>query len=118
MPIENQILLENVNTITSSTIYSAKKKGAGYHANNDGLHTVVFQVNAYLGDIKIQGTLAPYPDDDDWVDVVNFAGDSTFYGAEDSVDYIKTVNFTGKFVWLRASYTLQNGTIRQIRYNY
>lgn len=124
MLTENRTLLENVTTESpSSYLYSDKKKGAGYHLNNDGVHTVSIVVNAFLGDIIIQGTLSEYPstDDADWVDVVNFAGDSTYYNQpnnNDAVDYDQSYTFTGKFVWVRVKYRLENGTIREIRYNY
>lgn len=120
---ESKTLLENVSTITSVAKYSPKKIGAGYYKNGDGVHTVYTVVNAFLGDITIQGTLEQYPSDDDtdWVDITSFAGDSTLYNQpnnNDAVDYDFSDTFTGKFVWLRAKYELQNGTIREIRYNY
>lgn len=120
---ETRILLENINTITATAQYGAKKKGSGYHSNGDGVHTVQGIVNAFLGDIIIQATLEQYPseDDTDWVDVITFAGDSTLYNQpnnNDSIDYDFSDTFTGKFVWIRVKYELQNGTIREIRYNY
>ena len=88
---ESRIILENKNTVTSAA-YSDKKKGAGYHKNGNGIHTVHYIVNAFLGSITIQGTLAQYPsdNDDDWVEVDTFAGDSTLYNQpsnDDCVDY-------------------------------
>jgi len=120
---ESKTLLENVSTVTSTAQYGAKKIGGGYYKNGDGVHTVYTIVNAFLGDITIQGTLEQYPstDDTDWVDITTFAGDSTLYNQpnnNDAVDYDFSDTFTGKFVWLRAKYELQNGTIREIRYNY
>jgi len=123
MLIENRTLLENISAVTTTAQYSDKKKGAGYHLNNDGVHTVSMIVNAFLGDITIQGTLSQYPsdNDDDWVDVLTFAGDSTLYNQpnnDDSIDYDLSDTFTGKFIWIRAKYEVENGTIREIRYNY
>jgi len=123
MLIENRTLLENISAVTTTAQYSDKNKGAGYHLNNDGVHTVSMIVNAFLGDITIQGTLSQYPsdNDDDWVDVLTFAGDSTLYNQpnnDDSIDYDLSDTFTGKFIWIRAKYELENGTIREIRYNY
>lgn len=120
---QSRTLLENFNTVSTTAQYTDKKIGAGYHKNGDGVHTVYVIVNAFLGDITIQGTLEQYPssDDSDWVDVTTFAGDSTFYNQpnnNDAVDYDFSETFTGKFVWIRAKYTLENGTIREIRYNY
>jgi len=120
---ESKTLLENISTVTSTAQYSNKKVGAGYYKNGDGVHTVYTIVNAFLGDITIQGTLEQYPSDDDtdWVDITSFAGDSTLYNQpnnNDAVDYDFSDTFTGKFVWIRAKYELQNGTIREIRYNH
>ena len=120
---ESKTLLENISTVTTTAQYSNKKIGAGYYKNGDGVHTVYTIVNAFLGDITIQGTLEQYPSDDDtdWVDITSFAGDSTLYNQpnnNDAVDYDFSATFTGKFVWIRAKYELQNGTIREIRYNH
>lgn len=96
--------------------YSNKQQGAGYHRKSDGLHTAIYQVDTFIGVIKLQGTLELYPGDDDWVDI-----DETIIGSnDDSTAWSSTqsINFTGNFVWIRAAYNLQNGTIVQIRYNY
>lgn len=119
---ETHKILENITTLTAAS-YSSKKKGAGYYKNGNGVHTVHYIVNAFLGTITIQGTLAQYPsdNDNDWVTVDTFAGDSTLYNQpnnNDAIDYDYTTTFTGKFVWIRVKYELQNGTIREIRYNY
>jgi len=128
MPTKTTILLENIFTEApagdSSFRVGDKKKGAGYHKNNDGVHTVVYSLNSFIGTIKIQGTLAEYPGEDDWVDVeftdatTEIAGDSTLYGAADSTDYINSKSFVGKFKWIRAVYNVQNGRIVQIRFNH
>jgi hypothetical protein len=117
------ILLQNIDSTASSAQYSEKKIGGGYYKNGDGVHTLYTVVNAFLGSITIQGTLEQYPSDDDtdWVEVNTFAGDSTYYNQPnntDAVDYDVSSTFTGKFVWIRAKYELQNGTIREVRYNY
>ena len=117
------ILLQNIDSTSSSAQYSKKKIGGGYYKNGDGIHTLYTVVNAFLGSITIQGTLEQYPSDDDtdWVQVNTFAGDSTYYNQPnnaDAVDYDVSSTFTGKFVWIRAKYELQNGTIREVRYNY
>ena len=121
MSIKTTILLSDINTESSISTYSYsdKQKGAGYHRGDNGVHTVNYSVNAFLGDIIIQGTLEQYPSDDDtdWINATTFAGDSSFYGNTDSTDYQASQTFTGKYVWIRAKYLLQNGTIRQVRYN-
>ena len=117
MSVESITLIENITTESpdSTFSYGDKKKGAGYHKNNDGVHTAVYQFDDFVGTVRIQGTLELYPGDDDWFDIdgTELGGDSTIF-ADDT--YSNT--FTGKFVWIRAAYNLQNGTITEIRYNY
>lgn len=116
MSVENKILLSNIIAeATDSTFsYGEKKKGAGYHKNSDGVHTAAYQVENFIGTIKLQATLELYPGNDDWFDIsgTEFGGDSSIF-----VSAIDSVTFTGKFVWIRAAYNLQNGTITEIRYN-
>jgi hypothetical protein len=120
MSTESIILSSNVTEESvpgdSSFKYSAKQKGAGYHKYNDGIHTAVYQVDSFVGTIKLQATLELYPGDTDWVDIVNT---EVAYGSDSTQSTgAQSVTFTGKFVWVRAAYNLQNGTISQIRYNY
>lgn len=116
MSTESITLLSNISTeaADSSFLYGDKKKGAGYHRNDDGVHTVVYQLDNFAGTIKVQGTLELYPGDTDWFDITGteIGGDSSTFSATNSR------NFTGKFVWIRAAYNLQNGTITEIRYNH
>ena len=117
MSTESITLLESTFTESANSdfSYGGKKKGAGYHKNSDGVHTVIYQFNNFIGTVKIQGTLALYPGEADWVDV-----DGTTIDVLDSsaLNNDETRTFTGKFVWIRAAYTLQNGTITEIRYNH
>jgi hypothetical protein len=118
MSIESITLLSNVTTeasIGDSTYsFSDKQRGAGYYKNHDGLHTVVYDLSDFTGSIKIQATLELYPGNEDWFDVADteIGGDSTTISIASL-----TRNFIGKFVWIRAAYNLQNGTITEIRYN-
>jgi hypothetical protein len=118
MSKESYLLVSTVSTeaIDSTFVYSDKKQGSGYHRQSDGVHTVVYEVDSFIGVIKLQGTLELYPGDNDWVDIsdtiIGLGDDSTAWTA------VQSVNFTGNFVWLRAAYNLQNGRIIQIRYNY
>jgi len=119
MSTESITLLSNISQEAvsgdSSFVYSGKQKGAGYHKYNDGVHTVVYNFNQFVGTVKIQATLALYPGDNDWFDVVGteVGGDSTVIN-----NAATSYTFIGKFVWIRAAYNLQNGTITEIRYNY
>jgi hypothetical protein len=112
MSTESYILISN----TSASGTGEKCKGAGYNRRNDGLHTVVYAVDAFNGSITVQGTLELYPAESDWVDVISydFGGDST----TSNVTTTYSENFTGNFVWIRATYTVTDGTIVSVRYNY
>ena len=117
MPIENKVLASNVSVeaVAAEFSYGDKNKGAGYHKNTDGVHTVVYEFNNFVGTVKIQGTLELYPGPNDWVDI-----NETTIDVEDSTPLIsnETRTFIGKFVYIRAAYNVQNGTITEIRYNH
>lgn len=119
MSTQSIVLVSNITaeSLSSDYSYSSKNKGAGYSKNGDGVHTAVYIVNDFRGSIKMQGTLELYPGDNDWVDIDNteqgLSNDSTVW-----VNDTYSVNFTGKFVWIRAAYNITNGTITEIRYNY
>jgi len=118
MSNESRLLLSNINmeSADSTFSYGEKSQGAGYHKISNPLHTASYQVEDFIGSIKIQATLALYPKESDWFDVI---GTSIGLG-EDSSAWTTTnsVNFTGNFVWIRAAYNIQNGRIVEIRYNY
>lgn len=124
MSIESILLVsnytnDNSNTVPADFSYSDKQKGAGYHSRYGSLHTAIFEFDEFKGSVKLQGTLALYPGDNDWVDIVyNDLG--TQLDALDSTPLVSTAtrNFTGNFVWIRAAYKLEQGVITQIRYNY
>lgn len=117
MSKETVVLLENVSVEATSSdfSYGEKRKGAGYNKNTDGVHTAIFQFDNFVGTVKIQGTLELYPNENDWVDI-----DETTVAVEDSTPLVsnETRTFTGKFIYIRAAYNVQNGIITQIRYNY
>ena len=49
---------------------SDKQKGDGYYSQPDGVHTVAYKVAATLtGSIKMQGSLATTPTEDDYFDI-------------------------------------------------
>ena len=117
MSIESTILLENITQEVSDSTFSftEKQKGAGYHKLRGGLHTYVFQTDSFVGVIKLQGTLELYPGENDWVDIDNT---TLLVGSDSTMTGSPTGNFTGNFIWIRAAYNLQDGTIQQIRYNH
>lgn len=121
MSIETVVLLSNISDDSAPSVwrYSAKQKGAGYNKVNNGTHTAVFVFENFKGSVKIQATLELYPTDSDWFDVV-YDSSSADLGALDSTPVTNnaTCTFTGKFVYIRAAYKLEEGTITEIRYNY
>ena len=86
--------LDNVGFVTD------KAKGDGYYSQVDGVHTVAYKVNTTMtGAIKMQGTLAATPTEDDWFDIA-----STTLTTDLSTT-IASYNFTGNFVYVRAKCT-------------
>ena len=121
MSIETTVLLSNAADDSQPSVwqYSAKNKGAGYHKINNGVHTVVFTLNNFKGSIKMQATLELYPAENDWFDVVYDSSDVDLTALDSTpITNNATCTFTGKFVYIRAAYQLEQGTITEIRYNY
>jgi len=120
MTVES-ILLLGTTSVESQDLtiysYSDKKKGAGYNRRADGLHTVQFQLDQFKGSINIQGTLELYPGEKDWVDLEYDQGNSleSLDSTELTTNEIR--NITGNWVWIRAAWVLEQGTITRIRYN-
>ena len=100
-------------TLDNTGFVSAKSQGDGYYSQPDGVHTVSYKVNSTLtGLIKMQGTLATTPTEDDWFDITG----TTF--TTDQSTTISSANFTGNYVWVRAKATgITAGTITEILLN-
>ena len=100
-------------TLDHTGFVSDKSKGDGYYSQPDGVHTVAYQVNSTMtGSIKMQGSLATTPTEDDWFDIAG----STF--TADQSTLISTANFTGNFVWVRTKATsVTAGTISSVLIN-
>jgi hypothetical protein len=116
--VEEIVTTETADGSTTTTLdhtgfVSDKAKGDGYYSQPDGVHTVAYQVNATLtGSIKMQGSLATTPTEDDWFDVAG----TTF--TTDQSTLISTANFTGNFVWVRAkAISVTAGTISSVLIN-
>ena len=94
---------------------SDKAKGDGYYSQPDGVHTVAYQVaNDFNADatIKMQGTLATTPTEDDWFDISG----TTF--TSDTSTVTSSANFTGNYVWVRSkTQLLTAGTVNSILLN-
>ena len=77
----NQSQLTHPGDSTTETRTSDKLKGDGYYGRDDGLHSLQYNVNGFIGKIVAQATLAVDPAETDWFTVTttehsNF-GDST-----------------------------------------
>ena len=120
----NQLIVEEIVTTetsdgsTTTTLdhtgfVSDKAKGDGDYSQPDGVHTVAYQVNSTMtGSIKMQGSLATTPTEDDFFDI-----SGTTFTADQST-LISTANFTGNFVWIRAKATsVTAGTISSVLVN-
>ena len=98
-----------------------KAKGDGYYSQPDGVHTVAYHVGATLNDdsnisIKMQGSLATTPTEDDWFDISGTSIDQTNI---DGSTLAFHANFTGNFVWVRAKVSgMSAGAITKILYNH
>ena len=98
-------------TLDHSGFVTDKAKGDGYYSQPDGVHTVAYQVvnrgdsvDDFNGTIKMQGSLAITPTEDDWFDISG----TTF--TSDLSTTIASYNFTGNFVWVRAKVETTNAT--------
>ena len=99
---------------STATATGNKFKGDGYYGRADGLHTVAYYLNGFIGTIKMQGSLAIDPQTSDWFDI-----DGTTLGDGSTVLSENTFkNFTGNFMWVRV--VVENfsaGTINKVLYN-
>lgn len=121
MSTETIVLLSNANDDSQplSWQYSDKNRGSGYYKNGNGVHTAVFEFNNFKGSVKIQATLELYPSDADWFDVAYDSSDVVLTAVDSTpITNNATCTFTGKFVFIRAAYMLEEGTISEIRYNH
>ena len=101
-------------TVDHQGAYSGKQKADGYYGYTDGLHTSAFHLNAYIGTIKMQASLASIPTKDDWFDV---DATSVIYGSAETSN--KGYNYSGNFVWVRAALTgMTAGSVTKVLYNY
>ena len=101
-------------TLDHTGFVSDRIKGDGYYSQPDGVHTVASRVTTTLtGAIKMQGSLATTPSEDDWFDISG----TTF--TTDQSTTISSSNFTGNFVWVRAKATsVTAGTITSTLLNH
>ena len=123
--VEEVVTTENSDGSTTTTLdhtgfNTDKAKGDGYYSQPDGLHTVAYHVNGSINDdanisLKMQGSLATTPTEDDFFDISGTTIDQTNI---DGSTLAFHVNFTGNFVWVRARVTgMSAGAVSKILYN-
>jgi hypothetical protein len=116
--VEETVVNETAASFTTTIDYTGfvtnKYQGDGYYSQADGVHTVAYHVSADLtGTIKMQGSLATTPTEDDWFDIAGTAF------ITDQTTRVNSVNFTGNFVWVRAKATgVTAGFVMKILYNH
>ncbi len=122
------------NTGTSALTYlSDKVRGSGYYGGSSGFHTVQLQTTDFIGRFEMQASLASEPLELDWFTVelgstLNQVVDTSGLSNDANITYIqystatttvKTYNFTGNFVWVRAKISeFTEGTVNGIKYNH
>ena len=116
--VEEEVAYESAGssiTLDNIGFVSAKFKGDGYYSQPDGVHTVAYKITSTMNAaavLKMQGTLATTPTEDDWFDIA-----SSRYTTDGSTT-ISSANFTGNYVWVRAKATgITAGTITEILLN-
>ena len=113
MPSNSETIISIQAHVGDSTIQThtgTKYKGDGYYGRSDGIHTVQYDLNSFIGTIKMQGTLATTPTDSDYFDIISTTETSTT-GAS-------IYNFTGNYVWVRTVVTYTNGAVTSIKLNH
>tara|TARA_B100000780_G_C20965151_1_gene385310 strand:+ start:29 stop:370 length:342 start_codon:yes stop_codon:yes gene_type:complete len=94
----------------STTVIGSHFKGDGYYGRSDGLHTVQYDYSGVSGTLKVEATLATVPTDDDWFQV-----DSIVLTNQTGTSIS---NFTGNYIWLKATVVYTDGTVNSIVMNH
>jgi hypothetical protein len=108
-------------TLDHTGFVTDKFKGDGYYSQPDGVHTIAYHLGATLNDdddisLKMQGSLATTPTEDDWFDI---SGTSIGKTEIDGSTLAFHANFTGNFVWVRAKVSgMSAGSVTKILYNH
>lgn len=118
MVAKSEIILSSQTHPDGTTVESVvgeKFKGDGYYGRSDGIHTVQWNLSNFTGSIKMQGSLAIDPQQDDWVNLQvgnfnEFTIDTTGKVSTltiSSIEYTEPTtgsfiyNFVGNYVWVR-----------------
>ena len=118
MTLTTQILVDDVTYGSASGNYDGSSQdwfsdavpAANYYGGQGSLQTITYQLQNFVGIIKIQATLNDLKDSAAWFEVATYGDGST----------VETgtipVNVVGNFTWLRANILgFDAGTIQQIR---
>ena len=125
------VLSTSTHSSGTQTLQSEKVQGDAYFGASDGLHTIMVELNDFIGTIKIQGSLENTPSATDWFDIDLSDGEFTIDTTGKVTDVVvsnlaysvaetsmKGYNCTGNFVWLRADISnWTGGTINRIEMN-
>lgn len=113
MPANSENILSSQAHTGDSTVLTVtgeRFKGDGYYGRSDGLHTVQYSYTGLSGTVKIQATLTLDPTEEDWFTVHTF----TAQNESDS----KIINFTGNYIWIRATLTYTDGSLDNVVLNH
>ena len=108
-------------TLDHTGFVTDKAKGDGYYSQPDGLHTVAYHIDSSVNDdanikLRLQGSLATTPTEDDWFDISDTTIDQNNI---DGSTLAFSANFTGNFVWARAKVSgMSAGSISKILFNH
>lgn len=108
-------------TLDHTGFVTDKAKGDGYYSQPDGLHTVAYHIDSSVNDdanikLRMQGSLATTPTEDDWFDI---SGTTIDQNNIDGSTLAFSANFTGNFVWARAKVSgMSAGSISKILFNH
>ena len=134
MPSNSETIISNQTHVGDSSVQThtgEKFKGDGYYGRSDGLHTLQVDLNGFLGNIELQGTLAINPTADDYFPIALGSGTtidttgklivntSTKLEYTDNETSSKSYNFTGNFVWVRiyiSNWT--DGSVTSVKLNH
>ncbi len=134
MPSNSETIISNQTHVGDSSVQThtgEKFKGDGYYGRSDGLHTLQIDLNGFLGNIELQGTLAINPTADDYFPIALGSGqtmDTTgklVMSTSTKLEYTanetssKSYNFTGNFVWVRVYISnWTDGSVTSIKLNH
>jgi len=120
MPASSETLLSansHPDGSTLTTLTGEEFKGDGFYGRSDGFHTVQYNLQDFVGTVKIQASLATEPADSDWFDVEGTTHTSPT-PAHANADGSFYYNFLGNFVYVRARVLFTDGTVNSIRMNH